>query len=260
MLWCSATKPTIEVVNEKMLVPLSEEVRLLHASDILESLSEEELEQLAWQNPDVRLDEGEILFGPGEVGERLFIVKEGRIRLYKTGKQGNEITLAMLDQGKTVGEMALTAQGVREAYAQAAEPSLLISLSREALENLILNKPRVGLRLIERLSERVRALENRLEDISFKEMPGRLASLLLQLVESEGVETDEGYKIPTRYSHEQLATMVGANRVSVTRAFRRLREKGIVELRRRIIHVKDIEALGSAAGEERRAKRIADPG
>lgn len=72
------------------------------------------------------------------------------------------------------------------------------------------------------LSERVRVLENRLEYTSFKERPDRLASLLLQLVKSEGVKTDEGYKISTRYSQERLATMIGANRVSVTRAFRRL--------------------------------------
>jgi CRP/FNR family cyclic AMP-dependent transcriptional regulator len=81
--------------------------------------------------------------------------------------------------------------------------------------------------------------------------------LFLQLVESEGVKTKEGYKIPTRYSHEQLATMANAHRVSVTRAFGRLRETGAVELRDRPIHVKDIEALGSAAGEEQRAKQIA---
>ena len=239
---------------------MSEEVRLLHASDILEPLSEEELEELARHNPDVRLEEGELLFGPGEVGERLFIVKEGRIRLYKTGQRGNEITLAMLDRGKMFGEMALTAQGLRQTYAQAVERSLLISLNREALQELILDHPRVGMRLIERLSERVRALENRLEDISFKDMPARVASLILQLVESEGVKTDEGYKIPTRYSHERLATMVGANRVSITRAFRGLRETGAVELRRRLIHLKNIEALGSAAGEERRARQIADSG
>ncbi len=242
-----------------MSMPLGEEVRLLHAADILEPLSKEELEELARQNPDIRLREGEILFGPEEAGERLYIVKEGRIRLYKVGPEGQEITLAMVDQGKVFGEMALTAQRTRVAYAQAARPSLLISLSEESLKRLIRDKPEVGIRLVERLSERVRALENRLEDVSFKETPARLASLLLQLLESEGVKTEEGhYQIPTRYSHEQLATMIGAHRVSVSRAYAGLKETGAVELRNRLIHVKDIEALGHAAREERRARRIAE--
>lgn len=242
-----------------MLVPLSEEVRLLHTSDILEPLSERELEELAQQNPDVRLREGEILFGPEEVGERLYIVKEGQIRLYKVGSEGNEITLAVVNQGKIFGEMALTAQRTREGYAQAAQPSLLISLDQEALKRLIRDKPEVGVRLVERLSERVRTLEDRLEDVSFKEMPARLASLFLRLVESEGVKTEEGYyKISTRYSHDQLATMVNAHRVSVSRAFGKLREGGAVETEGHHLHIKDIEALGRLAGEERRAKQIAE--
>ena len=242
-----------------MLVPLNDEVRMLHSSDILEPLSEEELADFAKNNTDVQLEEGEILFGPEEVGERLFIVKQGRIRLYKVGSEGNEITIAMVYPGKLFGELALTAQRTREVYAQAAEPSLLISLNREALENLILEKPRVGLRLIERLSERVRALESRLEDATLKEMPARLANLILQLVENEGERTEEGYhKIPTHYSHDDLASMVGANRVSVTRALGRLRESGVVELRRRLIYVKDLQALGNIATESRRAKQIED--
>ncbi len=64
------------------------------------SLSEEKLEQLARNSPDVRLEEGEILFGPEEISERLFIAKEARVQLYKTDQEGNEcstvITLAGL--------------------------------------------------------------------------------------------------------------------------------------------------------------------
>ena len=86
-----------------MLMPLKEEVRLLHSSDILEPLSEEELEELARRHPDFRLREEEILFGPEEVGEKLYIVKEGRIRLYKVGSEGQEITIAFVDEGRTFG-------------------------------------------------------------------------------------------------------------------------------------------------------------
>ncbi len=242
-----------------MLVPLSEEVRLLHASDILEPLSDEELEELAQNNPDVRLEEGQILFGPQEVGERLYIVKEGRIRLYKVGSEGNEVTLTMVNRGMVFGEMVLTAQQTREAYAQAAQPSLLISLSQEAIKGLIRDKPEVGIRLIERLSERVRALETRLEDVSFKETPARLAGLILQLLESEGIKTEEGYyKIPTRYTHEQLATMIEAHRVSVSRAFGTLRGEGAIETQAGLLYIKDIEALGRVAQEERGARQIAE--
>ncbi len=67
------------------------------------------------------------------------------------------------------------------------------------------------------------------------------------LVESEGVRAGTGYKIPVHYTHG-LGTMIGTNRVAVTRAFRRLQDEGVVELRRRLIHVEDIEALRTAGG------------
>ncbi len=233
------------------LMPLGEEERLLSAAYILEPLSEEELEDLARRNPDTRLERGEIFFTPQERGEKLFILKEGRVQIYKTNPQGQEITVVVIEEGMIFGEMALTAQQLREAYARAIEPSIVVSLKREDLENLILRNPRVGLRLIERLSERLRLCESRLEDISFKEVPARLASIILQLVESEGLVTVEGYKIPTHYTHEQLGTMISANRVTVTRALGKLQEAGAIELRRRLIYVRDIEALKQAARAER---------
>jgi CRP/FNR family cyclic AMP-dependent transcriptional regulator len=65
---------------------------------------------------------------------------------------------------------------------------------------------------------------------------------------SQGVVTPEGYRIPTRYTHQQTVTMVGANRESVTRAFGRLQEDGGVELRERYINITDVETLKRASG------------
>ena len=74
----------------------------------------------------------------------------------------------------------------------------------------------------------------------------------LFLLESEGVVTSRQYrKIPTHYTHQYLGTMIGANREAVTRAFTQLQDEGIVELRRRLIYVADVEALRRAAEEHR---------
>jgi CRP/FNR family transcriptional regulator len=97
------------------------------------------------------------------------------------------------------------------------------------------------------LGERLVETEARLADLACKEVPERLASQILRLVESEGVVTREGYKICTRYTHQQLATMIGANREAVTRAFGKLRFRGSVELRNRRIFVTDLEVLEQAA-------------
>jgi DNA-binding transcriptional regulator YhcF (GntR family) len=74
-------------------------------------------------------------------------------------------------------------------------------------------------------------------------------SFILQLVESEGVTNAAGPKIPTCYTHQQLATMIGSKRETVTKTFTLLQQARILELRRRRIHVKDIEALRRIASE-----------
>jgi CRP/FNR family transcriptional regulator len=94
------------------------------------------------------------------------------------------------------------------------------------------------------LSKQVLSYRTKMVDLALKEVPARLASLILSLIESEGVVVSGGhYKIATRYTHEQLAAMVGAKRVAVTRAFGRLRRAGAVQLRRRYIHINDLPTL-----------------
>ncbi len=222
-------------------------VRLLSLVDVLEPLSEEEIAGLIQRIPSTPLEEGQVFYTPEDRSEALFLLKNGRVRVYKVAPDGWEFTLAVVEAGTVFGEMALTAQRLRESYAEAMEPADVCILKDEDLERLVLEHPRVGLRMMRVLGERLRTCEARLEDIGLKDVPSRLASLLLQLAESEGVMTREGPMIPTRYTQRQLATMIGSSRESVTRAFSRLRKAGAVELRRRHVHVKDVEALERAA-------------
>ncbi len=104
--------------------------------------------------------------------------------------------------------------------------------------------------MVHLLSHRLIAQETRMQDLGLKEVPARLASLILQLVEEQGVKTRTGFKIPIRYTHQQLGTFIGANREAVTRAFRRLREAGAVQTKDRYILVEDIEVLKEAMEDE----------
>lgn len=230
-----------------MLLP-KEKIRLLSMVDVLEPLSEEELEEFSRRVPDRHVEQGHIFYTPEDRSEALFMLKKGRVRIYKVTPDGWEFTLAVVEAGTMFGEMALTAQRLREAYAEATEPSDICVLRNAELEFLVRENPDVGLRMMRVLSERLRLCETRLEDIGLKDVPARLASLVLQLAESEGIMTHEGPKIPTRYTHRQLATMIGSSRETVTRAFTKLQQTGAVELRQRHIYIKDVEALERAAG------------
>jgi CRP/FNR family transcriptional regulator, cyclic AMP receptor protein len=230
-----------------MPMSLEEQIYLLSMVDIFGPLSQQELEELAKHTPDTFLGEGDVLYTPQEGMERLFLLKKGRVQVYEVDQSGDEITLSVIEEGNVFGEMALTGQSLQGVYVRALIPSTVVSLRREELEGLIMKKPEVGLRLVRELAQRLHASETRYADVIGKEVPARLATLILTLVDSEGLVSSESYRIPTHYTHDQLASMIGCKRVAVTRAFRKLEEAGAVQLKERHIIVKDLDALKGLA-------------
>jgi CRP/FNR family cyclic AMP-dependent transcriptional regulator len=230
-----------------MSEPSAERIKLLSLVDIFEPLSEEEIERLDGLLPDRHLENGEIFYRPEDPSERLFILQKGKVRIFRTTPDGREFTLAVVESGTVFGEMALTAKQLEGAYAEAMEPSHVSTMARETLEHLVLEKPEVGLQIMRVLSERLRRQEIRLEDATMKDVHARLADIIVLLVESEGIRSGTSYKVPTHYTHKTLGTMIGANRAAVTRAFGLLQDEGVVELRRRLIYVTDLDALRRSA-------------
>src|SRR5829696_1089969 len=228
-----------------------EQVELLSRVDIFEGLSKEEiweiLDDLLQRNAEINLQAGEVFYTPQEQDGKLFILKQGRVRIYKM-EASREFTLEVVEAGTVFGEVAFTPHALRESYAEATEPSVVFAMERAEVDRLILEKPQVGLRIISLLSERLHYYETRMEDVTLKEVPARLASLILFLVESEGVQRPGEIRIPTSYTHEHLGTMIGANREAVTRAFGRLQDEGALQIRRRLIYVEDLGALQRTAG------------
>lgn len=233
---------------EGLMSPAEDKLRSLSLVDIFEPLSTEEIERLNGQLSDVHLERDEIFYTPEDPSEKLFALQTGRVRIYKL-VDDRELTLDVVGAGTVFGEMALTAQRLRGTYAQALEPSHISVMSRYQLERLIVEKPQVGVQIVHLLSERLRRYETRLEDITLKDVLARLASLIISLIDREGVVTRwNQLKIPNHYTHQQLGTMIGAKREAVTRAFARLQDEGAVELRRRLIYVPDVETLRRLAG------------
>ncbi len=100
------------------------------------------------------------------------------------------------------------------------------------------------------LSERLAVCKDRLSELVRKEVPARLASLILKLIEHQAIVVSDGSRmVPTRFTHRQLASMIGANREAVTRAIAKLREGGCVEIKRHHLYIKDFDALRRNAGE-----------
>jgi CRP/FNR family cyclic AMP-dependent transcriptional regulator len=222
------------------------QVKLLSLVDVLEPLSAEELAELATRCPDIRLEKGQEFYQSQQHDGGLYLIKEGRVLVYKLTSSGEQLTLALLGAGT-----ALTARRLEGLHARALEPSVVAFMQREDLKYFLRRNPEMGLRLMDLLAERLRLMDGRMSDVIHKEVPARLASLILQLLGEEGIVVGRDYVIPGPYTHEQLGTMIGAKRVAVARAFRRLREAGAVEVEHYRLRVTDLEALERIAHEGR---------
>jgi CRP/FNR family cyclic AMP-dependent transcriptional regulator len=240
-----------------MPLSLEEKVRLLSMVDVFESLLRQELVELAHRARDTCLERGEVLGRPQQEGnEELYVLKEGRVQLYVEIPSGGEVTLSVVEGGSIFGELALGGLRSGAVYARALAPSLVCSLKTQHVQQLIESSPQVGIAMVRLLSERLREAELRLAELAYQQVPARLANLILRLSATEGIMTREGIRIPTPYTHWQLASMIVAKREAVSRAMGELREEEAVEVIDRRIHIKNREALERAAEARSAARRV----
>ena len=224
----------------------AQRIKLLAEIDVLEALGTEEMNRLAQRIRERDFHSGEMVYVPGDASEVVFLLLTGRMRLYGVSRD-QELTFEVIQGGSMFGIAALMEQPEAE-YAQALEPSRVGLLGLQDFWRLVGQTPKVNARVMGVLGERLRRNRNRMKDIALKKVPARLASLILDLVEGEGIVTREGhYAIHTPYTHEQLATMIGARRVAVTRAFRFLTDARCMRRNGRGIHVIDLAALQRCA-------------
>jgi CRP/FNR family cyclic AMP-dependent transcriptional regulator len=222
---------------------------LLSGVGLFALLSQEQLGRITHGIPAKSFEVGEHVFTPTYRGEVFFLLLEGRVRIYRL-EAGQEVTISVLEAGEMFGEAAFTSREGKGSYAQAIAASKIAFLNRSNFYTLIRREPELGIRTIELLGERLSFYEQRIADMGLKKVPARLASLILQLVETHGIVTGKGrYRLSTQYTHEQLALMIGAKRVAVSRAMKGLRKAGAVETGRRHIVIKDAETLERIANE-----------
>ena len=123
--------------------------------------------------------------------------------------------------------MALLGAKMYNTFAEAKDDCLICVMSRSDLQRLILDKPQVALRVLETTGRRLQEAEESLEDMAFKGIPARLATLLLRL--SENQESDE----VTGLTHQDLAESIGAYRETTTQVLNDLKSQGLIEIGRK---------------------------
>jgi CRP/FNR family cyclic AMP-dependent transcriptional regulator len=216
---------------------------LLREVDLFAGLSLEQLKQISQTLPMTTCRVGGVITSPEEDDERLYVVKSGRVRLYRITPDGRQLTLDILDKGRVVGRMSWLGQELNDAYAEAIEDALICSFTPEELRRLIDRYPTIGVNIIRYLSERLAASEREREIMAFRSVEQRLAARLLELAERFGKPEDGGMAIDARLTQQELADMIGTSRETVASTVSSLRERGILEMDHQRVVLRDLDRL-----------------
>jgi len=211
----------------------------LSETDVFVSLSSDERVWLAENTTMVTCEKGRVFYTPDEPSEVIFILKRGRVDLYRLAPDGRKLVVTRLDTHTIFGEMSLLGQGMYGCYAEAVDDCLICVLSRADLHVIIRRNPDVGLRMLAELGSRLQQREAELEALAFRGLPSRLAALLLQEMDAYGTVAG--------YSHQELAERLGTYRETVSQVLGRFRNERLIVVEPRRIRVLDEAGLNAYA-------------
>ena len=185
---------------------------------------------------------GATIFREGDRGDSLHVVMEGTVRVSVVSTRGEEATVALLGPGEFVGDLALLDGLPRSANAVATEATNTLVVTRDDFRRWLAERPRASLTLLEALSLRVRRTDEVLADLTFLDLPKRLAKRLVSLA---GERAKDGAPVKLRITQAELASMLGVSRESANKQLNEFERNGWVRLGRGSVSVLDEVSLRS---------------
>lgn len=200
---------------------------LLKQASIFSDLSEEELSIVATKSRTMKFHKNTILMNEGETGESLYLINKGKVKIFVSDEEGDEITLFIEGPGSYIGEISLLDGSPRTASAMTLESCEVISISKASFVELISDNPDIAFSIISGLTKKMRRATESIRSLALRNVYQRLVLKLLELAEDE-----DDYKIiTTRYTNLELAKMIGASREMVGKVLAELVRGGYIEQR-----------------------------
>lgn len=204
--------------------------------NFLDTMSEDDMRSLSQLLVDNEVKKKQPIYLAGDSSENLYFLKEGRVKITRIDESGKEFTLTLLEPGEIFGELGLFDDAPRETTAVAMEDSVICMMKRRDFENYAANKPDLSLKLSKLMGLRLRQIENRIEDLLFRDVPSRLARLLLRLVDQYQRETKYGVRINIKLSQQELANLIGATREITNSTLNQFKKDGLIKIESKYIY------------------------
>ncbi len=205
------------------------------------------LSRLGPRRSHIRLLKGQTVFNEGMPVAGVFCVIAGRVKIFKTGLEGKQYILGIAVPGDLLGLELLFSEGPTSASAEAVETVEVCPIEIRRARELVCRDSALRLRVMEELTQRLRAAdENRLE-LAQAQVSERMARLLTSLAAEHGVPEDQGVRIGLRLSRDELAASIGTAQETAIRQLRSFQASRLIDLHGRSITVLDSARLGRRA-------------
>lgn len=209
---------------------------------IFSSLSPEEMAQIAEIITDKEFKKGESIYLSGDTGERLYVINQGKVKIFRISEAGKEQIIRILYPGDFMGELSLFAHSPVNSSAEALEPTAVCVIDGDKLNKIIKNVPSIAVKIIEELSKRLVNAENLIESLGLHDVEQRVADTLLRM--SAGQD-----EIILSITKKDLAAHMGMSQETLSRKLTQFQDMGwIKQVGRKKIQIIDRESLLMVAG------------
>lgn len=211
--------------------------------NLFKAMDQDDMVNLAQKVVEKNFRKKELIYLSNQPGEFVYLLKKGVVKISKLTFDGRELTLALLKPGEIFGELEVLGAGETGTQAEAHSDVMICVLRRKDLLGLLQMKPDLGISLSKLIGFRRRVIENRMENLIFRNVPQRLAALFLELKGEFGRNEGDTIKIDVPLTHEDLANLVGSARATVTDVLNDFKKQGIIQTAGKRFILKNTKSL-----------------
>ncbi|WP_326907335.1 Crp/Fnr family transcriptional regulator [Sedimentibacter sp. MB31-C6] len=212
---------------------------------IFHELTPEEKKDIMDSSSHKKYRKGDIIFTPGDSFDNLFVVNSGMVKISKISILGKEQILRILEPGDFMGELSLFSKTILNNTAEALQPTEICIIRGTRIKELLLQKPEISLKFLQRYTERIEESEELIEQIGLRDVEQRIANYLLLEIEKNEIENKNNeYEITLPVSKGDLASLIGTSQETLSRKLSFFQDNGWIKLKgQRNITVTDIVSL-----------------
>ena len=221
----------------------------IEGSRMMRNLDQRTVESMARQSAMATYEAGEFLHRAGEPMSAVTFINIGRVKVYRTSRDGKSQTIALLGPGDAFGEIGIVDASAQDLTVEALDKTVVCRTTRAAFLGVCSRDPALAIRLAEAMGEKLQDARERIADFAFRDIQGRVAHLILTFLERERrlVGRDDLDRVVPGLTHRELADIIGTRRESVTLALNTLERDGTIRVEDHEIVVVDLTALRATA-------------